>query len=167
MDWIIDVLVGKIVTAIASVSSIASLILTFVIFLGIRKIKKFYIFTARVPELNNRLNDIASKISLQLTQNTTESTLTREILADAEIVLKSLYKKVSSPLKGQVKKVINEIRSLEERGSIRYRIISFFRNKSRDDQNATQEQQLQNIYISLYRLNGEVKEIYEDSRWEQ
>jgi hypothetical protein len=52
--------------------------------------------------------------------------LTREIPVDAEVVLKSLYKKVSGSLKGQVKRLINEIRSLEGKGLYVIELLIFF-----------------------------------------
>lgn len=166
MSWFVDVFSGKTITAIACASSIASLLLTFVVFLGVRKIRKFYIFTARVPELNQRLSDIASKISSQLNGNSLESTVVTETMADAEVTLKSLSRKVGNPLKPQAKKIIKEIRLLDKREGI---LAVLFSSRDNGQQNTanSREERLRRIYIALYKLNAECKEIYEDARWEQ
>ena len=85
-------------SAAGVLSSIAGFLLSVFVLLAVRKIKKFYIFTARVPLVNEKLVDIASSISDHLNSFDGYTTKTFKILADAEINLKSLSRKVDGPL---------------------------------------------------------------------
>lgn len=167
MDWVIGIISGKYVEAIATLSSVISLVITIAVYFGIRKIKRFYAFTARVPELNERLGEIASKISSSLNSGTLNIIYTKEMLADAEVILKSIYKKVDQPLKKQVKKILHEIESIDDTRGITNKIINFFKETSEINSEGVQESRLREVYISLYKLNAECKNAYEDSRWEQ
>ena len=54
---------GNSISALGTISSIAGFILSVFVLLAVRKIKKFYIFTARVPQVNDKIAEIASSIS--------------------------------------------------------------------------------------------------------
>jgi len=164
MDWAIDIVNGKYISAFAALSSIISLVITVAVYLGIRKIKRFYAFTARVPELNERLGEIASKISSSLNSGTLNTTSTKEMLADAEVTLKSICNKVDNPLKNQVRKIIHDIEFIDNTKGLKNKFVKFFNGSPYE---GIQENKLREVYISLYKLNAECKNAYEDSRWEQ
>lgn len=164
MSWILEALTGKTATAIASAASIVSLALTVAVYLGVRKIKRFYIFNARMPDLNERLAVIASKISSQLNSNTLNSDALTETLADAEVTLKSLSRKVGNPIKSEASRILKNIHSIDGRDGFIKKLLS---NKGEHNHNAEREARIREIYVSLYRLNAECKEVYEDARWEQ
>lgn len=159
MDWIISFMVDKPFTALASLSSVVSLILTFFVFIGVGKIRKFYIFTARIPELSERLSEMASNISSALNGDDSESVKTKQTLAEAEVALQSLCRKSSNPIKGSAKRVIDEIREFNGQRS--------WFSVSNNSHGQSPEQQLRSIHIALYKLVAEIKEVYEDKRWEQ
>lgn len=167
MDWVINIISGKYVTAIATLSSIVSLVITVAVYLGIRKIKRFYAFTARVPELNERLGEIASKISSSLNSGSLNTTSTKEMLVDAEVILKSICNKVDQPFKSQIKKTIHEIEAIDNTKGLKNKIINFFKKTSEINNSNIEESRLREVYISLYKINAECKSVYEDFRWEQ
>lgn len=167
MDQFIELMTGREATAFANATSVISFILTIAVFVGVRRIRKFYIFTARVPDLNGRLSDLASKISSQLNSGSTDSTAITEILADVEVTLKSLIRKVGNPLKSSANKIIKEIRSLDHGDSFIRKLIQSIRDSEDSGVITDRETKIRNIYIALYKLSAECKEIYEDARWEQ
>lgn len=167
MEEILKIVKSDELAIFGSISSILSLALTFAIFLGIRKIKRFYIFTARVPDLNERLIKIASNISSALTSGSFDTTTLTEILADAEVTLKSLTRKVKNPLRSDANKIIKEIRNLERCNGFFCKLLGFWGSKNAPDDEDSYENQIRKIYLDLYRLNAECREVYEDARWEQ
>jgi len=145
-------------SSIGSLASVASLFLTTAVFIGIRNIRRYYLFTARVPELSERLSNLASKISSQL--NSKGEGSTSEILADVEVTLNSLVRKLDNPLKKQAKDIVKEIRKLEETPGFIKKLLNG------DTGTKIRESKLRQIHISIYKLTAECKEAYEDARWE-
>lgn len=166
MNELIEFIKGDAFSALGSISSIVSLILTFLVFLGVRNIKRFYIFTARVPELNDRLSEAASKIASALNSGSITSDSTAEILADTEAILKSLIRKVDKPLKADAKRLIKNIQSMDGCDKVWCRAYKHFFSSENQDTQENFESRLRDVYLSLYRLNAECREVYEDSRWE-
>ena len=167
MEEILEIVKSDELAIFGSISSILSLALTFAIFLGIRKIKRFYIFTARVPDLNKRLIKIASSISSALTSGSFDTTKLTEILANAEAILKSLTRKVNNPLRSDANKIIKEIRNLERCNGFLCKLFGFWGSKNASGDEDNHEEKLRKIYLDLCRLNAECREVYEDARWEQ
>lgn len=165
MDWLTEILKATTLSSIGSLASIASLLLTIAVFIGVRNIRRYYVFTARVPELSERLSSLASKISSQLNSKSEGST--REILADIEVTLNSLVRKLDNPLKKQAKDIVKEIRKLEEDPGILRSLLNFVHiGHETDAEVETRELKLRQIHISIYKLTAECKEAYEDARWE-
>ena len=131
-----------------SIASIISLILTIFIFFGIRKIKRFYIFTGRVPEVVKGLDEIASNISKHLNDYNDFLPQIRLELAKAEVALKTLRKKVG---KREHKKPINSL-------------IKTIKNYK---PNPEGEEELRQIHIDLYKIVAEVQELRKDQKWER
>ncbi|MCI5137368.1 MAG: hypothetical protein D3922_02885 [Candidatus Electrothrix sp. AR1] len=163
----IAIINGDFITALGSVSSIAGLVLSVFVLFAIGKIRKFYIFTARVPQDNEKLAEIASSISSHLNSFEGYSTKTYEILANAEITLKSLGRKVDGPLKKQVNKLIKDINLINKKRHplIRRAFDIVMLENLQPDQ--TEKDFLEEIYLSLYKITKECSARYEDARWER
>jgi hypothetical protein len=132
---------------IGTVSSIIGLLLTVIVFINIRKIKNFYLFRARVPELIDKLSVHSSNIaSYQYESSDSLQNIPLE-LAKAEVVLQSLEKK----LKGQTRISVQELLKI-----VREFDVS---NNTRDD--------LWNIYVGMMKVIEQIKDIQEDLRWER
>jgi len=131
-----------------SIASIISLVLTIIIFFSIRKIQSFYIFTARVPEVVSDLDEIASSISEYL--NDFENNIHRisKELARAQAKLQTLKKKLKDR---QSKKPISEL----------IKVIKTYNPNSKD------EDTLRQIYLDLYKIIAEIKELQKDHKWER
>lgn len=162
----IDILNSDPFSAFAALASVVSLGLTIAVFYGVRGIRRHFIFKARVPELIERLTDIASKISDHLTAGSIESTSMSETLADAEVVLKSILRKVKRGVRSDARSILKEIAQLEGRPNwfsvVWDRFFSGFSLSPVPDREA----QIQKVYIGLYKVANECKEAYEDSRWD-
>lgn len=130
-----------------SIASIISLILTIIIYFGIRKIKRFYIFTGRVPEVVGNLNKIASNISEHLNDYEDFIPQIGLDLADAEVALKTLNRKVG---KREHRKPINTL----------------IKTINKYEPNPDGEEELRKIHIGLHKIVAEVQELRKDQRWE-
>ena len=131
-----------------SIASIVSLLLTIIIFIAIRKIKSYYIFTGRVPELVKSLNKIASEINNCLNDFKGAIHKISMELANAEVTLKTLRNKINNrSLKKSISKLIKQIKG--------YKTINDGEKKLRD------------IYIKLRKIIREIKELQKDQKWER
>lgn len=160
-------LTSKETTAFATVVTILSFLMTLYVMFAINKIRKFYIFNARVPEIIERLTDIASKISNQLNSFNGIDRPLYEILVNAEVELLSLTRKVDGSLKKQAISLVTEIRNLNGRDNWKDRVNALLLINNNRNTIITPEKSIQNIYLSLYKLTAECKSRYEDARWEQ
>lgn len=165
VEEIANIINGKYITALGVISSIASLIISVFVLLTVKKIKRFYAFTARAPEINQKLIEIASAISDNLNSFNGFTTGLYTLLGDAEVNLKSISRKTDGPLKKKINLLIKLISSIDSRPNWSTRILGFFKNTNNDID--SQKDILQNIYVSLYKITAECTEIYEDSRWER
>lgn len=167
LSYFVTILNGDYVSAAGALSSIAGFILSVFVLLTVRKIKKFYIFTARVPQVNEKLAEIASSISSHLNNFEGYTTSTYEILANAEIALKSLGRKVDGPLKKDVGYLVKDISSINtKRHPVIQTIIDYLPFDT--SQNGKSEKEtLERIYVSLYKITNECSARYEDARWER
>lgn len=162
-----DIINGDYITALGTISSIAGLILSVFVLSAIKKIKKFYIFIARVPHDNEKLREIASSISSHLNNFDGYSKKTYEILANAEVALKSLGRKVDGPLKKQVSILVKDINSINKKQHPLMKktfgiLISGGRQPDQSEKDFLEE-----IYVSLYKITKECSARYEDARWER
>ena len=132
---------------LANLASIVALVLTIVIFMNLRSIRRFYKFTARVPELLNKLIQHARKISeYQKDFATSHREIDLEI-AEAEVVLKSLKNKVNRQTISSISRVLKTIKTY---------------NRQRYNSN-----QLWEVYIEMHKLIAEIHELQSDLKWEK
>lgn len=93
----------------ADIASVVSLALTLLVYFNIRKLRRVYLFTARVPELTEELSGKASALAL-LRLTTAESKSDIQLLmAEAEVTLRYLRSKVAGSSKLAVKAVLRAI----------------------------------------------------------
>lgn len=118
MEDVINTINNKYFVALGTISSIASLALTILVYIGVNRIKKFYIFTARMPAIKERLQQIASDISAHPNIFEGYSTKTFTILADAEIALRSLRNKTDGPLQIQAAALIKQVQRIGGKQSL-------------------------------------------------
>jgi len=134
---------------IGSIASILSFIIALIIFFNVKKIKNFYIFKVRVPDLNKKFENVVSNISNFLNdyENTTNSI--DEETAKCEVVLKSLKKKLPRSLKKSIKNVIERLNNYQNRPYQKT------------------EGNLREIYVNALKILEEIKYIQEDIKWER
>lgn len=152
VDNIIRWLTGDTATALGTVSSIISLALTIVVYVNIKNIRQFYLFTARVPQLSE---DIGLKSSLLCDYLNSFNGMTIEIrtlLAEVEILLTSLGNAVDKALKKQVLTLLKEVKAI---------------NSSRMENVHEQKRRLENVYVSLHKVSAACSAKHEDARWER
>jgi hypothetical protein len=127
-------------------ASIASLALTIAVFHGVRRLKQFYLVTARLPQLLLRLRGHAANISNAL--NDIEAFRDRaveEIIA-TEVTLGSLRAKLSGQPRHAVGGALAAFRKLNRR--------------------AFSAMELRDCYLHLLRVTEEIKNLQADRKWE-
>jgi predicted nucleic acid-binding Zn-ribbon protein len=130
-----------------SIASIASLLITIFIFLTIRKVKRFYIFTARVPELITELEELASRISDSLNDYESNKDRIEKDLGSAENRLNHLKYKINSrPARKSILSLIKSMKKLKPNGDT---------------------EKIRAIHIRLYKIVDEIKELQKDFKWEK
>lgn len=131
---------------LGNMASIISLILTFYVFLDVRRIKSYYLFVGRVPKLIKQLQQDASNL-LSHWDNFEESTLEiRQELAQSEVVLESLKTKLEGDTKKAVEQLIGDVKKY--------------------DQILKQRDFLLDIHLNMSKIIGRLKEMQEDRKWE-
>ena len=130
---------------IGNAASILGLLLTVLVFIGLRSIKRSYIFTARVPELLKKLVAHASSIAAYQKDFSNSQQEIQLELAGTEIVLKSLRRKVSRSTRGSVRRVLKVVK--DSNGP----------NQSHDN--------VWTIYVEMQKLIIEVQELQSDLKW--
>lgn len=134
---------------IGTLSSILSFVITIFVWMSVKKIKDFYLFTARFPDLTTRLSELASGLSDGLNAYEGITTKIKKILIDIEVILKSLRKKSNGDVKKSINLLIKEIQKV-----------------SSNAENIPKEM-LENIHISTYKVIKQCEDLYEESRWER
>ena len=130
---------------IGNVASILGLLITILVLINLRNIKRFYVFTARVPELLEKLGKHAGKISVFQKDFSNSGREIELELAEAEIVLKSLRTKLNRQAKSSAKRVLNTVK--------RY-------NRTNPNQES-----LWTVYVEIQKLISEVQELQSDLKW--
>lgn len=144
-DWLPTWIKNITLSDIANVSELIGLTMTFYVFYTIRKIKNYYVFKARVPELTQELSGHASKLSEFHNEYKDSQQLIILELGRAEVTLKSLKGKVGRPTKKSISGVMNLIEEYK-------------RKKNKDN--------LWGIYVELQKVIQEVATIQGDRAWE-
>ena len=137
----------NILETIASIASIVSLLLTISVLVSVRRIQSFYVFTARVPELAEKLGSHYSKIVDY--RNDFDSNIPNISLelVRAQAVLKNLKQKVTNPSKKEIAQLLKTIRG--------------YQRKSND------KDKLWEVIVSMSGVLAEIEELQADKKWER
>ena len=114
-------------------------------FVNLRKIKRYYVFTGRVPDLLESLRRHASSISLFLNDFEDSISGISEELARAEIVVKSLKKKLNREPKRAMGKLLKTMRAYEK---------------------SSTEANLWQAYIGMIKAVDQIEDLQQDMKWE-
>jgi len=146
LNWLLKTIRQITFSDVGSIASLISLGMTFYVLYTVRKIKNFYVFKARVPELTEQLEGHASKlVEFHGDFKNSKEKILLEI-GKAEVTLKSLEKKVGRRTKKSVAVVVNLIRDYSPY------------NQSQD--------YLWKIYVELQKVIQEVIDVQSDRAWE-
>ncbi len=110
----------------------------------LRKIRSYYTFAARAPQLVEKLERHSSNIANYLNDFDAFLPQIQKELAGAEVALNSLKGKLSRQSRQSVILVLKKIRAYEK-------------SKNRDG--------LYDIYVGMLKIEQEIKEIQEDLKW--
>ena len=149
LKFILDKTTLKWMTIIGTIASILGLIISGFVYLSVKKIRRFYLLNARVPELLENLSEHASKLSDCLNSYSGRTNKIEMIIVDIEVSLNALRKKVQKNIKGQIDELMSLIKRIWE-------------NNDLDEQ----KKKLEKIHVNIYRIRKELQSLLEDSRWE-
>lgn len=146
-DLISKILAWTNLNNIGSIASIAGFIVTVLVFLSLRRIRRFYFVRVRIPKLAESLSSRVSKISNYMNdyENSNNNILVE--LAEIEAVLKSMKGKVIGDSKKSVKTSIRKISEIN-RSNISYDLV------------------MEN-YVQLRNTLEVIKQSVEDWKWEK
>lgn len=166
MEGTISLLTGPSATALGTFSSIVSLLLTVIVYINIRKIRKFYLFTARMPQLCERIALKSSSLLEHLNSFSGVTVTIRTLLTEIEVLLASLNGIVDGVLRKQILALLKEIEAMDKSGGI---FKSYFSSTLKDQVSAVEVQRrnIENIYISLQKILATCSAKHEDARWER
>jgi len=122
-------------------------------------------FTARIPEINQKLSEIASSISERLDTFDGFTTTIEKLLVEAEVNLKSMSRKSSGSLKKYSDFLIADINKIGKRRRFFDKVTFNVFRKSINDKNS-QKIILEKIYTLLYKVVSECNENIKDSKWD-
>jgi hypothetical protein len=88
------------------IASLASLGLTLLVYFNVRKLRRAYLFTARVPELTDELSGKASELARLHVTNAESKSQIQVLMAESDVLLRSLKLKVSGSSRVAVKAVL-------------------------------------------------------------
>jgi len=159
------------ISELSDIASIVGLIISLYLLFGIRKLKKqfdkFILFRARVPELRNDLENIASKIIKLMNEYPDSSRDILSELSNCNAILKNLRHKIS----GEYRKSTNHLLSLIQ-NELNYKssalIPKFLNAIQGGDKEEHQTPLDERIYILHRKLESlilEIKNLEEDQKW--
>jgi len=132
------------IALVADFASIAGLFLTVAVFVNLRRIKSFYVFRARVPELTQKIGEKASNISKLLGDSENTKPQVELELAEIVVLVRSLRDKSTGDARLHAKRVLKR---LEQRA-----IISA---------------NTWDLYVDIQTLLVTFREIQLDLKWEK
>jgi hypothetical protein len=133
-----------------SYASIASLVLTIVVFLGVRKLRAMYLRTARLPALRGRLRSHASKLASCLNNFAAFHDSATEELFAADATLHSLKRRLDGDARRVVIATLKRLKPITKGGASR-----------------VTEQGVRELYVELVRVGEFLKNTELDLTWER
>lgn len=130
----------------SDIASLASLALTLLVYFNVKKLKRAYLFTARVPELTEELSGKASELfRLRVTSAESKSEI-QVLMAESDVLLRSLKSKVSGSSRVAVKEVLL--------ATAEYRL-----NDSADI--------VGRVYVAMQKCLAELRQTQLDLKWDR
>lgn len=164
LETFAEALRGSWYSAIGTTASLLSLLLTGFVLWNLRRIKKHYIFTARSPDLIERLRKHASQISTYLNDPEGFESETSVELARMEATLLSLQRVMARPHKWPIRDLLETVRSNElsstRRRNSYYKYLLKIREKNKDST-------LRIVYLETVKLVEQLDDIQEEQRWDR
>jgi|ERR1700686_239312 len=151
-EWF-DKLVSSVWT-LGSLASILSLMLTAFVLFELRRIKSFYLFKARVPDLVGRLSQHSSNLSNYLGDFDNSLPQIVKELAISEAVMTSLTKKLG----GDPRKSVQALLESTHRFRTRYTNINHLQRE---------KESLRGIYVDMAKVVEDLKQLEEDTKFER
>ena len=146
IDSIIKFLSDPTFTALVNAISVIGFIVTILVYLDVRNIKKAYIFAGRIPDLMKKLKKHSTNINSLLNDYEGSKSQILEELARTEITLKSLEKKTKGHLKRTTTLLIKEV-------------------KAYNSSTGTAEN-VRSIYINIIKVQEAITDYQQDQVWE-
>ena len=164
LEALSEALRGSWYSAIGTTSSLVSLLLTGFVLWSLRRIKRHYIFTARSPDLIERLRGHASEIATYLNDPEGFESETSLELARMEATLLSLQRVLSRPHRRPIRDLLETVRShklssTRSQGSY-YKRLFRAHNKNKDSTSRI-------VYLETVKLVEQLDDIQEEQRWDR
>jgi hypothetical protein len=130
----------------SDIASIASLALTLLVYFNVRKLRRAYLFTARVPELTEELSSRASELARLHVTSAESRTQIQVLLAEVDVLMRSLKSKVDGSSRTSVKAVLLAIAEYEG-------------NESADV--------VWRVYVAMQKCLAELRQTQLDLKWDR
>ncbi|PYR68822.1 MAG: hypothetical protein DMF88_08020 [Acidobacteria bacterium] len=148
MSTIWSWITGPTFTGIAALASVASLLLTIWVALGVYRLKASYLFSARAPQLAKQLRNHAANLAEYLNDFKAFEDKIREELAATEVTALSLARKIDWRRRRTVKQLGKAIKRMGKKQQF-------------------SEAELREVYVQLVKVNEHVKDLQADLKWER
>lgn len=164
LEAIAESLRGSWYSAIGTTASLVSLLLTGFVLWSLRRIRRHYIFTARSPDLIDRLGKHASEISTYLNDPEGFESETSLEFAKMEATLLSLQRVTTGSNRRPIRSLLETIRnhklSSTRQTNGNYKSLLW---SSKKRENPT----LRTVYLETVKLVEQLGDIQEEQRWER
>lgn len=142
------ILESNAITTIGSIASIVGLVFTIYIFNNLKKIKNFYLFSARVPEQLGKYRESISSINKYYSEYPSSKESILFEITRVEVNLNWFRKKVNKNIRKEIDNGLKLIECL----------------KRKDVQHPKDE--VYSAYLSFSKINELLLSLIEDNKWE-
>jgi hypothetical protein len=134
----------RVLAILGDVASVIGFFLTIAVYIGLRRIRTFYVFRARVPELADRLREKASTIATLLADYEGSKQQIQIELAEVVVLARSVRDKSAGDPKVEAKQLLKLIQKRAEAADAAW-----------------------GIYVQMQTLLVTLREIQLDLKWEK
>jgi hypothetical protein len=152
MNWqtlfksVVDFLQADIVIAVVNFVTIVGFVITVFVFIDVKRIKRYYKFVGRVPDLKKNLKQHATNINNYLNDYSNFGSEIQAEITLAEVTLKSLITKTDGQVKQSIISLLKDIQLF---------------NSTKGD-----EDLLRKIYLGMIKVEAEIVNVRKDQKWE-
>lgn len=130
----------------SDIASIASLALTVLVYFNVRKLRRAYLFTARVPELIDELRAKASELLNLHGSGAQSKSQVQVVMAEADVLLRSLKSKVGGG----------------SRSAVNTALIATAEYQMNDSAEIVLR-----VYVAIQKCLAELRQIQLDLKWDR